>query len=127
MYWFLIFTHHRPVSMPVPLKATNIELTPAIQEYVEERVAALQKYYPHIISVRAEVELTTRHHHKGDIFRAELNVRVPGQLLRVEKTTSNLYKAIDKAKDHMAEELRRFKGKAETKTRKVARRSTPKR
>ena len=97
--------------MSLTVKATNLEFTPALRDYLEDKVKALQKYYPKIISVQAEIELTTNHHHKGDIYRAELNVSVPGKLLRVEKTTKNLYKAIDKAKDHMAEELRRFKGK----------------
>jgi ribosome-associated translation inhibitor RaiA len=36
---------------------------------------------------------------------------LPGQLLRVEKTEEDLYKAIDKVKDHMPEMINKYKGK----------------
>ncbi len=93
------------------IKATGTELTDAIRSHVEKKVAALEKYYHQITGVSAEVAVTTHHHHKGKIFRAELNVEVPGKLLRVEKTADDLYKAIDKAKEHMALMLKDFKEK----------------
>ncbi|MFA6533661.1 MAG: ribosome-associated translation inhibitor RaiA [Patescibacteria group bacterium] len=105
--------------MNVAIKATNLELTPAIKAYLEEKLEKLENHYRGIIEVKAEVELTTHHHNKGEIFRTELNVRVPGKLARVEKTTKDLYKSIDKAVDHMAEELRRFKEKRQDQKRRI--------
>ena len=104
--------------MPLPqIKATGLELTGAIREYVEKKTAVLERYYQHIISIAAEVDVTTRHHHKGQIYRAELNVRVPGKLIRVEKTADDLYKAIDKVKDHMALMLKGYKEKKQDQAR----------
>ncbi|MFA5359048.1 MAG: ribosome-associated translation inhibitor RaiA [Patescibacteria group bacterium] len=103
--------------MNLNIKATNIELTPAIKKYVEAKTVMLEKYFSGILDVKAEVELTTHHHHKGQIYRAELNVLVPGKLLRVEKVTKDLYKSIDKVKDHMALELKKFKEKKADKVR----------
>jgi putative sigma-54 modulation protein len=97
--------------MSINIKATNLELTPDLRKYIEEKVAMLNKYFDGIIEVKVEVELTTHHHQKGDIYRAEFNIAVPGRLLRVEKTTEDIYKAIDKTKDHAAEELKKYKGK----------------
>jgi len=51
------------------------------------------------------------HHQKGNIFRAEVNLDLAGKLLRVEKTEKDLYKAIDKVKDHLARSIRRYKQK----------------
>jgi len=99
------------------IKASGTELTDAIRTYVEKKVATLENYYSNITGVKAEVDVTTHHHHKGEIFRAELNVQVPGKLLRVEKTADNLYKAIDKAKDHMVVMLKEFKEKKRDATR----------
>lgn len=101
------------------IKATGVELTDAIREYVEKKVAMLEKHYQHIIGVAAEVDVTTHHHHKGMIYRAELNVSVPGKLIRVEKTSDNLYKAIDKAKDHMTLMLKGYKEKKIDKVRRT--------
>ncbi len=99
--------------MELRIKATNLELTPALRSYITEKFFGLEKYLGSIEASHCdvEVELTTHHHHKGDIFRAEVNLDVPHTLLRVEKTESDLYKAIDKVKDHLVENLTRYKGR----------------
>ena len=107
--------------MQIHIKATNINLTTALRQYVEEKVEQLAKYDERIIEVRAEIDLTTHHHHKGKIFRAEFNVRVPGQLLRVEKTAEDMYKAIDKVKEHMALMLKGHKEKLRDRHRRTPR------
>ena len=95
------------------IKATNIELTPAIREYVEEKLASLDELLPSDPSIMADVEVgkTTHHHQKGDVMRCEVNLQVPGALLRVEKTEKDLYKAIDKVKDHLVQSINRHKEK----------------
>ena len=92
-----------------------MELTPAIREYVEEKLGYLDELLPEDPSIIADVEVgkTTNHHQKGDVFRCEVNLRVPGQLLRVEKTEEDLYKAIDKVKDHLARQIKDWRGKKE--------------
>ena len=89
--------------MKVNIKATNLELTPAIKSYIEEKMTMLEKYLgdTSVINTDFEVELTTKHHNKGEIFRAEVNLSLAREMLRVEKTESDLYKAIDKVKDHL--------------------------
>ena len=101
------------------LKATNMELTPAIRQYVEEKLEYLDKLLPDNESIVADVEVgkTTNHHNKGEIMRCEINLRVPGDLLRVEKTEKDLYKAIDKVKDHLAGIIKEWRGKQESKNR----------
>lgn len=106
--------------MKINIKATNIELTTALRDYLESKVSSLEKYFDKIIDVHAEIDLTTHHHQKGQIFRAEWNVRVPGKLLRVEKTAEDMYKAIDKVKDHMVLVLKNHKEKLIDKKRRVA-------
>ncbi|OGL71481.1 ribosomal subunit interface protein [Candidatus Uhrbacteria bacterium RIFCSPHIGHO2_02_FULL_54_11] len=95
------------------IKATNIELTPAIREYVEEKLAYLDELLPSDPSIMADVEVgkTTHHHQKGDVMRCEVNLQVPGALLRVEKTEKDLYKAIDKVKDHLARQIKDWRGR----------------
>lgn len=99
--------------MQLRIKATNLELTQALKDYITEKFQSLDKYLGSIEANHCdvEVELTTHHHRKGDIFRAEVNLDVPHELLRVEKTEEDLYKAIDKVKDHLVENLTRYKEK----------------
>lgn len=99
--------------MKVNIKATNLELNEAIGNYVQEKVNMLDKYLGGIkvINCDFEVEQTTNRQTKGKIFRAEINLEIPGKLLRVDKTEKNLYKAIDKVKDHLAQMIVKHKEK----------------
>ena len=88
--------------MNIKIKSTKMELTEAIRVYIEEKVNMLEKYLGNIPAINCdfEVERMTGHH-KGEVFRAEINLEVPGEILRVEKSEEDLYKAIDKVKDHL--------------------------
>lgn len=108
--------------MLVNIKATKIKLTPAIKDYVGEKMDMLEKHLGTVPVMNAdfEVEIITAHHQKGDIYRAEANLELPGELLRVEKTEKDLYKAIDKVKDHLATSIKKYKEKRIEKKRKGA-------
>lgn len=99
--------------MRINIKATNIELTPRIKDYVQEKMDMLERYLGDIKIIQAdfEVALTTRHHVKGEIYRAEANIELPHELLRVEKTEKDLFKAIDKVKDHLKISIKKYKEK----------------
>lgn len=99
--------------MNLNIKSTKIELTQNIRGYIEEKVAMLEKYLGTVTPLHCdfEIALINKHHNKGDVFRAEINLQLPGELLRVEKTEADLYKAIDKVKDHMAEMIKKYRGK----------------
>lgn len=101
--------------MNIIIKATNIELTSNIKDYVEEKISSLDKYFNNIIEAQIEIGVNSQHHKKGEIFFAEVNIKVPGKLLRVAKTEKKLFKAIDKVKDHLKVVLRRHKEKAQDK------------
>ncbi|MBU0647155.1 ribosome-associated translation inhibitor RaiA [Patescibacteria group bacterium] len=99
--------------MQLNIKATNIELTSEIKDYVQKKVDMLDKFLGKIQTLNAsfEVELITNHHLKGEIYRAEMNLEILGELLRVEKTEKDLFKAIEKVKEHMAEIIKKYKEK----------------
>lgn len=107
--------------MKVNIKASNLELTPAIREYIENKMETVKHFIGNldIINFDFEVELTTKHHNKGEIFRAEANLEVAKDLLRVEKTEADLYKAIDKVKDHLVELIKKHKEKRIAKRREI--------
>ena len=100
--------------MRINIKATNIELTPALKEFIDEKMNMLNKYYGNSIDVLNfdfEIEKTISNQNKGKIFRAEANIDIPGSMLRVEKTEADMYKAIDNVKDHLEVVIKRHKDK----------------
>jgi putative sigma-54 modulation protein len=106
--------------MQINIKATKMKLTPAIRDYVQKKMDMLEKYLGAIKVLHCEVEIgmAVGSHHSGEIFRAEVNLEVPGELLRVEKEEADLYKAIDKVKDHMSRSIKKYKEKKMDKKRK---------
>ncbi len=100
--------------MKTNVKATQMELTSAISEYLSKRLSALDKFVdPTDDSVMCYVEVgkVSQHHKSGDVFRAEINLHVGGKSFRAEAQESDLYAAIDVVKDEMLSELRNNKTK----------------
>ncbi len=107
--------------MQVNIKASKIELTPAIKNYIQRKMDMLDRYLTNIKVINAdfEVELITHHHRKGEIFRAEINLKLVGDFIRIDKTEKDLYKAIDKVKDHLEEIIIEHKEKMIDKKRRI--------
>ena len=94
---------------------SDFAMTPAIKDYVVKSMAHLNKF---VNTIDAElpmcyVELgkTTNHHKNGELFKAEFTVHIGGKSLRAEAQEEDLYSALDKVTEDMAEELKSFKDK----------------
>ena len=107
--------------MIIKLKCTNIEATDPIKIYAEEKLGELDKFFDNIQFVDIDIGMTTHHHKKGKVYYAECNVSVPGKLLRVVKESDDLYKAIDKVKDHYKDLLEQMQGKMKRKDKEMLR------
>lgn len=88
-----------------------MELTPALRQYVEEKMNSLDKFAHDIMMIDVVVGMDSNHHNKGEIYSCGANVEVKGDVLRVERNAEDLYKAIDKVKDHLREVLANRKEK----------------
>lgn len=101
--------------MHITLKATNIELTEAVEEYVRKRAAGLEKNLPAEQAANArlsaEVGKTTAHHKSGEVFRAEFNLVLAGKPWRAVSEKADLYSAIDEAKEELLRIVRSQKDK----------------
>jgi len=98
--------------MQIDIKGTNLELTQAIKDYVNEKIGGLEKFFDQILEAKVEVGLTTKHHQKGKIFRAETNLEVPQKhIIRAEAEREDLYMAINEVKDELQIQLKKYKEK----------------
>ena len=104
--------------MRISIKATNLKLSSAIRDYIEDKIGGLEKFIGKLdqpsekgkplVEAWVEVGRTTHHHHKGRVFRAECQIRLPGKSVRAESTRSDLHLAIDEIKDELQRELKRY-------------------
>jgi len=102
--------------MATNIKATNMELTGAITDYVNKKIESINKFvsFGEEIIVYVEVGKTTKHHKQGDYFKAEFDVTINGEKFFTDSEKSDLYKAIDDAKDEVIKKIKNKKNKKET-------------
>lgn len=96
--------------MQIVTNGRNIDLTPAIKDYVQQKLSRLQGHYDFIqeIHVILEVEKNPR---IAENQLAEATVHVPGLVIRVEAASVSLYASIDKLADKIERSLRKHKTK----------------
>ncbi|KKU34353.1 MAG: hypothetical protein UX57_C0004G0078 [Candidatus Uhrbacteria bacterium GW2011_GWE2_46_68] len=87
-----------------------MEITDAIRSFVEEKVQVLEKmtgnWEP--AELRIEVGKTTNHHAKGPYFKAEMQLSIPGEVLRAVEEAEDLYESIDKVRDSLRRQLKEY-------------------
>lgn len=101
----------------------EISLTPAIQDYLEKKLAKIREKLidPNDESAQCDVELgKTVNQHSGDIYQVKLILHIAGKNLVTDETASDIYAAIDQARDELERQLRTHQGKQETVFRKRA-------
>lgn len=120
--------------MKINIKTTNLDLSDPIYAYVEEKIGALDKYIANIEGSQArefqgkslyeawvEIGRTSYHHQKGDVYRAEVQIRLPGKSIRAESENWDLRLAIDEVRDELQRQLKRYTQKQSTEYKKGAR------
>lgn len=99
----------------IDIKGTGLDLTPAIKEYIEEKIGHLEKFLPRTseteIIARVEISRTTKHHQKGPVFRAEVNIPLGINLLRGEQDDWDIRVAIDGARTKLEQEIKKLNEK----------------
>jgi len=100
--------------MKVVIKFTNLDPTLAIKKYTEGKIGSVIKFlkkWEQEGEVEAQVELARRsyHHRKGDVFRVEVSINLPGKILRAVERDWNIRVAINKVKDKLKIEAAKYK------------------
>ena len=84
-----------------------MELTGAISDYLAKKMGALEKFVDSSVESIARIEIgrTSNHHHKGDVFRAEINLEFGANKFRAEAESDDMYRAIDMMKEEIVGEV----------------------
>ena len=100
--------------MRLNIKATGITLGDDIHEYLQKRLATLEKFInledPAVVTT-VELGRSTKHHQSGDIFYAEINIYRGKETWRAVAHEASLTAAIDAMRDEIAREATQSKGR----------------
>jgi ribosomal subunit interface protein len=102
--------------MNTNIKATNMELTGAISDYIKKRLTGIEKFVKVGERVIAYIEVgkTTNHHKQGDVFMAEFNIEIGGTKFYTVSEKEDLYVAIDEAKGEIVRQITNNKDRKQT-------------
>src|SRR3989339_527401 len=106
--------------MQINLQGKNMEITPAIHNYVVKRVTNLEKLLSSIeknggeIRVNFEVGKSTKHHKAGEVFHSDCLININGKKFYYGSDQEDLYESVDDVKERLYEEIRRNKDRKQT-------------
>lgn len=100
--------------LKVNVRGENIEVTSAIREYVEKKIAKLDKYLDQNVSATAHVNLKT---YPDKTAKVEVTIPLPYLVLRAEETSADMYGSIDLVTDKLIRQIRKHKTKVNRKSR----------
>jgi len=94
--------------MQITITGRNVEITPAIRKYAEEKLGKMQRYLDNITDAHIVLSLQKYLH------IAEVTLRVEGLTIRAEERSPDMYSSLDLVVDKIEGQLRRYKEKIVT-------------
>ncbi|MDF2857099.1 MAG: sigma-54 modulation protein [Neobacillus sp.] len=100
--------------MKYNVRGENIEVTPAIREYIEKKISKLDRYFTEAPDAKVNVNLRFN---QDKSSKVEVTITMPQLVLRAEETNIDMYAAIDLVTDKLERQIRKHKTKVNRKFR----------
>lgn len=94
-------------SMAITVRGKNIEITPALRDYVSKRVGKITKYFDGASMGEITAILTVNKSRHS----VEVTVPINGILLRGEEVTTDMYASIDLVIEKLEKQIEKYKTK----------------
>jgi putative sigma-54 modulation protein len=99
--------------MEMTIRGKNIEMTPALKEYIEEKIGRLERYFEGVNFV--DVALTVERNRSIEkTQRAEVTMHVNGNVIRAEEASVSMYSSVDIVVEKLERQLKKYKSKIYT-------------
>ena len=92
-------------NMAIVVRGKNIDITPALRDYVEKRIGKITKYFDQLGEITAVLTVEKGRH------IVEVTVPVSGMLLRGEEATADMYTSIDLVIEKIERQIEKYKTK----------------
>ena len=91
--------------MQVNLTGHHIVITPALREYVNDKLTRIGRHFDHVTDIHCILTVEKLQH------KAEATVNVSGRQLYADSVKSDMYAAIDRLTDKLDRQVKKHKGK----------------
>ncbi len=89
--------------MHITVRGKNMDVTPALREYVEKRLGKIEKYFDYPVSPQVTLSL------ERDRHIVEVTVPLNGMLLRGEEETGDMYSAVDLVLEKLEKQIDKYR------------------
>ncbi len=96
------------------IRGENIEVTPAIRDYVESKIEKIERYFSNGVNANANVNLKV---YNDKQTKVEVTIPLKSVTLRAEERHVDMYAAIDLIVDKLERQIRKHKTKVNRKFR----------
>lgn len=96
--------------MNLMISGHHLELTPAIRDYVQSKLERITRHFDHVIDI-AVILGVEKPSEKDKRQRAEVNLRLRGNVIHVESFAEDVYAAIDTLMDKLDRQVLKYKTK----------------
>ncbi|WP_040227760.1 ribosome hibernation-promoting factor, HPF/YfiA family [Bhargavaea cecembensis] len=96
------------------IRGENIEVTPAIRDYVEKKIQKLERYFTDEVNATAHVNLKV---YSDKQTKVEVTIPMKNLTLRAEERNSDMYAAVDLISDKLERQIRKYKTRVNRKFR----------
>ncbi len=97
--------------MRINVRGRNMNITPALQEYVEKRLNRLDKFFNSPLEAQVTLDVIKENH------IVEVTISIDGLLLRGEEATDDMYSSIDLVLDKLERQIHKYKTRINRKLR----------
>ena len=101
------------VQVHLMLHGRNVEVTPALRQYVEKKVTKLEKYFEFPLKPQVVLSVQKEHH------KVEITIPLNRRVLRAEGETGDMYASLDDAVDKIERQIHKYKTRINRKAREV--------
>ncbi|HEX7643621.1 MAG TPA: ribosome-associated translation inhibitor RaiA [Burkholderiaceae bacterium] len=98
--------------MNLTISGHHLELTPAIREYVQNKLERIRRHFDHVIDI-AVILTVDKLPEKEKRQKAEINLHLRGKDLHAESIAEDLYAAIDMLIDKLDRQVIKYKCKVQ--------------
>ena len=88
----------------------NLDITDAMRAYAEDKLAKLERFSGQIVDARVVMSYSQASN-QAEPAKVEVQLNLPGGIVRAEERGQDSYAAIDKVVDKLERQLKRFKGR----------------
>ncbi|HOK20797.1 MAG TPA: ribosome-associated translation inhibitor RaiA [Candidatus Paceibacterota bacterium] len=110
--------------MNINYKIKDVVLTEEMQKEIENSIGTLIERYllklDEETNIQIDLELSreTHHHLKGNVFYVEVNMHLPGRVLRATANADDIKTGIDRVEEELKRQIKKYREKRESRFRK---------